>query len=214
MSANLLFNHVKIIKVICLLRVSTVGQASVQHGSLEQQKHSIMDYIDRLNKSSKNKKYEVLVFIEEDASAKHQNTHKRKDLKEIERLIRNGTAHAVFADRSDRLSRDLGYNNYFTKYILDMKAEYHEVQIGHIDFNKTDQLFGFIYRSFQAEQYSTELSKTIRTRGRTARVHSGKDSSTSPSYGLDPHETFACMYVINPIEININIFNKNIFIYF
>lgn len=60
MCTNLMFNHIKIIKVICLLRVSTVGQASVQHGSLEQQKYSIIDYIDRLNKSSKNKKYEIL----------------------------------------------------------------------------------------------------------------------------------------------------------
>ncbi len=185
---------------LALLRVSTSAQALVQYGSLEQQKLSIIKKVEETSRKT-SKKYYIIEFIEEDISGKFQNTKNRKDLKRIEQMIRSGKAKALFVDRADRLSRDLEFNVYFTRYMLETKAEYHEVENGQIDFSQEHQYHGFIHRSYQAERYSTELSKTVRTQGRRSRINNGKDSSTCPVFGLDAHGTLTCMYVRNEKEI-------------
>ena len=186
---------------IALLRVSSLGQSEVQHGSLEQQRNAIIKKIQETSQRT-GKNYHIIEFIEEDSgvSAKVQNTKNRKDLKRIEELIRSGTAKALFTDRSDRLSRDLEYNIRFSRMMVECEAEYFEVESGKIDFKQQDQFFGYVYRSFNAEAYSVNLSRNVRTQGRRARVNNGKDTNTTTVFGIDAHPTLVCQYVINTKE--------------
>ena len=182
-----------------LLRVSSTGQGEVQHGSLEQQRHAIIKKVQETSQRT-GRNYYIINFIEVEVSAKFQNTKNRKELPIIDEYIKSKTARALFADRSDRLSRDLEYNVRFARMMMEYDAEYHEVENGKIDFNQQDQFFGFVYRSFNAEAYSVNLSKTVRTQGRRSRVNNGKDSSTAPVFGIDAHPTLSCQYVINLTE--------------
>lgn len=191
--------------VVALLRVSSAGQAEVQHGSLEQQKSAIIKKVNELSERT-SKNYFIIEFIEVDISAKKENTKNRPDLKRIEFLIKNYKARVVFVDRSDRLSRDLEYNCHFANMMLEFEAEYYEVETGRVDFNDEAQLFSFVYRSFNAQNYSTKLSKDVRTQGRRARVNNGKDHFTVPVYGIDPHGTKVGFYTINVEEAtNLNL---------
>lgn len=187
------------IPTLLLVRVSTKNQSNVQHGSLEQQRNSLLKKVQETSLRT-GKNYEVVGILEEDESGKPSNTKNRTSVPTIENFIKRPGKKAVFADRTDRFSRDLQYNIRFAKMILEHKAEYHEGDSGIIDFTQENQYFGFIYRSFTAEAYSTNLSKNVRTQGRRARVNNGKDSSTVPVYGLDPHPTFTCQYIINANE--------------
>ena len=54
-----------------------------------------------------------------------------------------------------------------------------------------------------AEDYVLELEEKITKRGREARVNYGKNKSTLPILGLDPHPTKSCIYVRNEEEIKI-----------
>lgn len=183
------------IPTIVLSRVSSKQQSNVQHGSLEQQKNFLFKKIQETSQRT-GKNYRIIEIIEEDESGKSANTKNRSALKIVERLIKSGQAKALFADRTDRFSRDLQYNIRFANMIMDHKAEYHEGETGWIDFRQENQYFGFIYRSFAAEAYSKNLSKTVRTQGRRARVNNGKDSSTVAVYSLEAHPTLSCQYVI------------------
>lgn len=168
----------------------------VLHGSLEQQKNAIIKKVKELSERT-GRNYFVIEFIEIDISAKKENTKNRPDLKRIEVLITTRVAVAVFVDRSDRLSRDLEYNCRFANMMLEYQAEYYEVETGRVDFNDEAQYFSFVYRSFNAQNYSIKLSKDVRTQGRRARINNGKDHFTVPVYGLDAHETLVGFYVIN-----------------
>ncbi len=185
--------------VVALLRVSSSGQAEVQHGSLEQQRNAIIKKVRELSERT-GKNYHIVEFIEVDISAKKENTKNRKDLERVEFLIKNGIARVVFVDRSDRLSRDLAYNCRFADMMLEYEGEYYEVETGRVDFNDEAQYFSFVYRSFNAQNYSTKLSKDVRTQGRRARVNNGKDHFTVPVYGIDPHATKVGFYTINEKE--------------
>lgn len=180
-------------------RVSSKEQGTVQHGSLEQQLRSIMTKVVESSRRSE-KNYHISEIFEEEESGKWENTKNRKFIQRVEVVVPSGEIGAIFVDRGDRFSRDLEYNIRFARMMIQHKAEYHEVENGWIDFNQQDQFFGFVYRSFNAEAYSTNLSKNVRTQGRRARVNNGKDSSTAPVFGLDAHPTLTCQYVINVAE--------------
>jgi DNA invertase Pin-like site-specific DNA recombinase len=187
--------------VVALLRVSSLQQSEVQHGSLEQQKNAIIKKIkEEAERTGKN--YYILEFVEEDAgvSAKFQNTENRKDLRRIEELVKSGRIKAFWADRIDRVARDTVYSLQLLRLLNLHGVEFHTVADGEISYQRQDQRFGYIYNSYMAEIYSENLSKNVRTQGRRARMNNGKDSNTSIVFGLDPHPTLSCMYVPNQVE--------------
>ncbi len=185
--------------VIALLRVSSSGQADVQHGSLEQQKNEITRQVKaRALQTGLN--YYIGEYVEVDVSAKKENTKNRKDLRRIEALIKSRKYKCVWVDRSDRLSRDVAYNCIFANMMIEYDAEYFECENGKVDFKDETQFSFFVFRSVNAQNYSTKLSKDVRTQGRRARVNNGKDSNTAPAFGTDAHPNFSCQYVINKKE--------------
>lgn len=188
--------------VVALLRVSSSGQADVQHGSLEQQKNEITRQV-KAHALKTGLNYYIGEYVEVDISAKKENTKNRKDLRRIEYLIKNGKAKCVWVDRSDRLSRDVAYNCIFANMMIEYDAEYFECENGKIDFKDEGQFSFFVLRSVNAQNYSTKLSKDVRTQGRRARVNNGKDSNTAPVFGIDAHQTFSCQYAINEREASL-----------
>lgn len=192
-----------------LMRVSTKNQAEVQHGSLEQQKHMLTRWSLQQSEKS-NSRYEITKFFEEDISGRGKAIHKRMALMEIERAIELKTIDFIVFEKVDRLARDMIYNLGLVKKAHENGVEVHEFESGKIDLRDRGSRLGFNIKNLLAEEYSLDLEEKITKKLREARINNGKDTSTCPVLGLDPHPTKRGMYVINKKEqeILLDIFKK------
>jgi DNA invertase Pin-like site-specific DNA recombinase len=182
-----------------LMRVSTKDQALVQHGSLEQQRHMLERWSTQQTEVT-GQTYEITRFFEEDISGRGKSLHKRLALVEIERAIDAKAIDFLVFEKVDRLARDMIYNLGLVKKANANGIEVHEFESGKIDLRDRGSRLGFNIKNLLAEEYSLELEEKITKKQREARVNNGKDTSTMPVLGLDPHPGKRCMYVINQKE--------------
>ena len=192
-----------------LMRVSTKEQAKVQHGSLEQQRHMLERWSLQQSETSASR-YQITRFFEEDTSGRGKAIHKRMALVEIERAIETRAIDFVVFEKVDRLARDMIYNLGLLKKAQEHGVEVHEFESGKIDLRDRGSRLGFNIKNMLAEEYSLELEEKITKKQREARINNGKDTSTFPALGLDPHPSKRGMYLINKKEqeIVIDIFKK------
>ena len=191
------------------MRVSTKQQAEVQHGSLEQQRHMLERW--SLQQSEKSGGlYQITRFFEEDISGRGKAIHKRMALMEIERAIETKSIDFVVFEKVDRLARDIIYNLGLVKKAQENGVEVHEFESGQIDLRDRGSRLGFNIKNLLAEEYSLDLEEKITKKQREARINNGKDSSTFPILGLDPHPAKRGMYIINKKEQDqvLDIFKK------
>lgn len=185
-----------------IVRVSSNRQAEVQHGSLEQQKHMIERWAKDQSEIN-GCKFQVTRVIEEDISGKGSELHKRKGLHELERAIEEREIDFFVAEKVDRIARDQIYNLTLVKKAQEYGVEVYEIESGLINLRDRGSRLGFNIKNMLAEDYVLELEEKVTKKGREARVNNGKDKSTLPVLGLDPHPTKSCMYVRNEEEIKI-----------
>lgn len=192
-----------------LLRVSTTAQANIQHGSLEQQRHMIERWAKNQSEMN-NSVYQITRFIEEDVSGRGSSLHKRPELHELERVIQRKQIDFFVVEKLDRMARDQIFNLQIVKMAHTNQVEVHEFESGLINLSDRGSRLGFNIKNMMAEEYSLELEEKITKKQREARVNNGKDTSTCPILGLDPHLSKRGMYVINPEEqkIVIDIFKQ------
>ncbi len=192
-----------------LMRVSTKSQAEVQHGSLEQQRHMLERWSQQQGETS-GQRYEITRFFEEDISGRGKAIHKRMALTEIEHAIETRAVDFIVFEKVDRLARDMIYNLGLVKRAHENGVEIHEFESGRIDLRDRGSRLGFNIKNLLAEEYSLDLEEKITKKQREARINNGKDTSTVPVLGLDPHPSKRGMYVINKKEqtILIDIFKK------
>ena len=184
------------------LRVSTAAQAEVQHGSLEQQRHMLERWAER-ETDRVGCKYQITRIIEEDISGRATSLHKRKGYHELVQAVKAGVIDFVVFEKIDRLNRDKIENQLFVEMCDDHQVEVYEVESGLINLRDRGNRLGFHFKNFMAEEYSLDLSEKISKKQREARVNNGKDSSTAPVLGIDPHETKTGFYVVNRDEQSI-----------
>ena len=184
---------------IGLVRVSSPGQANVQHGSLEQQRHMLMRWAERQGEKA-GCEYKIQRVIEEDISGRHDSMHKRTGLHEARIAIRNGKVDFFVIEKLDRLSRDKIGNQLFIEAANENGVEVHEVESGLINLKDRGNRLGFNIKNIMAEEYSLDLEEKVTKKQREARVNNGKDTATFPVLGLDPHPTKTGMFVINEKE--------------
>ena len=183
-------------------RVSSLRQAEVQHGSLEQQKHMIERWCERQTANSPYE-YKIVKFVEEDISGRAASLHKRTGMQELEEAMDNRKIDFFVAEKVDRIARDQIYNLQLMRKANEYGVDAFEVESGRINFRDRGSRLGFNVKNFMAEEYSWDLEEKVTKKTREAKVNNGKDSSTLPVLGLDPHPTKVGMYVRNEEEINI-----------
>jgi len=194
-----------------ITRVSTTNQAMVQHGSLEQQRNMIETWVKH-NFHDSEFEYRVERLIEEDVSGREGSIHKRKDLLKLKRKVENREIDFFVAEKVDRISRDQVFNLQIMREAHKQGVEVYEVESGMINFRDRGSRLGFNVKNFMAEEYSWDLEEKVTKKLRSARVHNGKDSSTTPILGLDAHPTKVGMYVRNEKEVAIVLDIANEFI--
>lgn len=210
MSATYSFSKQSQLKIgWALVRVSTKNQAQVQHGSLEQQRHMLERWSSQQSERS-GQPYQITRFFEEDVSGRGKSLHKRMALMEIERAIESKAIDFIVFEKVDRLARDMIYNLGLVKKAHEYEVEVHEFESGKIDLRDRGSRLGFNIKNLLAEEYSLDLEEKMAKKQRESRFNNGKDVSTLPVLGLDPHPGKRGMYVINKKEqeIVIDIFKK------
>jgi DNA invertase Pin-like site-specific DNA recombinase len=192
-----------------MLRVSTTGQAEVQHGSLEQQKNMVSRWA-HLESEKSGSLYKIVRYIEEDVSGRSESLHLRPELLELQLAIENREIDFFVIEKVDRLTRSQIYNLQIMAKAAKFGVEVYEYESGLIDMKDRGKRLGFNIKNMMAEEYSLELEEKVTKKMREAMVSNGKDSSSIPVLGLECHPTMACIYVINSDEqkIDIDIFNK------
>ena len=181
-----------------LARVSTATQASVVHGSLEQQQHMIRRWAVNLSTAT-GTHYEICEIKVEDVSGR-ESIDRRSSLIELQRAIRSQSIDFFVIEKLDRLSRDMGLNQRILQLAEEHGVEAWEVESGRIDLKDRGSRLGFNIKNLLAQEYSLDLQEKITKKQREARVNNGKDTSTWPVIGLDPHPTKTGMYTINVAE--------------
>ncbi len=182
------------------VRVSTKDQGNVQHGSNEQQKNMIERF---LKDHSKRKciDYVLTRTIEEERSGNQAKHHLRTEFRELLNAVRQRKIDFVIVEKLDRLSRSQAANLDFVRAAHENDVELLIVEEGR-EFNYKDRGSRLVFnaKNSWAEEYSLELEEKITKKMREARVNNGKDSSTAPILGLDPHPSKVGFYVINSQE--------------
>jgi DNA invertase Pin-like site-specific DNA recombinase len=178
------------------LRVSTTAQAEVQHGSLEQQRHMLERWAVRESERV-GCNYQLTRIIEEDISGRAASLHKRRGYHELVCAVKTGNIDFVVFEKIDRLNRDKIENQLFVEMCDDHGVEVYEVESGLINLRDRGNRLGFHFKNFMAEEYSLDLAEKITKKQREAKFNNGKDSSTTPILGLDPHPTKTGFYTIN-----------------
>lgn len=187
-------------KGYALVRVSSEIQADVQHGSLEQQRHMIERWAHQQAEKT-GCVYQIVKVIEEDVSGRGKYIQKRPELRTLESAIENGEIDFFVFEKIDRVARDQIYNLTLVKLAQEYNVEVHEFESGLINLRDRGSRLGFHIKNMMAEEYSLDLEEKVTKKFREARVNNGKDTSTCPILGLDPHPTMRGMYVKNDREI-------------
>jgi DNA invertase Pin-like site-specific DNA recombinase len=113
-------------------------------------------------------------------------------------------------EKVDRLARDMIYNLGLLKKAQEYGVEVFEFESGKIDLRDRGSRLGFNIKNMLSEEYSLDLEEKITKKQREARINNGKDTSTFPALGLDPHPAKRGMYLINKKEQEVvtDIFKK------
>ena len=183
--------------IIGYIRVSTKAQAEVQHGSPEQQRHSIIRWTHKLSEESGN---QIRLFlIEEEVSGTEEAIGRRHGFNSIIQAIEAQLIDGVVAERIDRLGRSQNQVYELVQIAEKKGVVIYEVE-GKVDLRDRSNRMGFKIKAMFAEEYSLDLKEKIPKKQREARVNNGKDIATVPCLGLDAHPTKSCMYIHNPVE--------------
>jgi DNA invertase Pin-like site-specific DNA recombinase len=192
-----------------LLRVSSKDQAEVQHGSLEQQRHMIERWqIEQLE--SVGCDYQVTRVVEEEKSGKKGSFSKRKDFQELLHAIHSNLIDFVVFEKVDRMGRWQIANLQLIEAASERGVEVHFIDDGKFNYKDRGKRLSFNVKNIFAEDYSLELEEKITKKQREAMINNGKDTSTRPVLGLDPHPTKVGFYLLNRSEqvIAVDIFSK------
>jgi DNA invertase Pin-like site-specific DNA recombinase len=190
-------------------RVSTVERGRTQHGSLEAQETMIRRWEKAILEET-GTRYKITRVIEEKASAKSENTHKRHELLRLVQLIELGAIDFIVVEKLDRLSRDEVFNLELMKKIIDYNVELFFIEGGKMDFRNQGDRWRFKLDNIRAGEYSADLSEKVVRKRRIAMVEAGKDGSPSPTIGLNRHPDLAGKYEVdwNELKVAIDIMGK------
>lgn len=192
------------------VRVSTVDQSNVLHGSLEQQLNRIKRWqVEQTQRTGI--KHTVERFIDEDISGRAQSLHKRREYHELIRAIERRQIDFVVVEKLDRLHRDVVESRKFISLCDSMGIKFYRLDGGLVDLKDRSSRTSVFIESWIAEEYSLDLVEKLTKKGREARVNNGKDNNSMSVLGINEHPTEACFYVINLEEQKIV---KDIFTYF
>lgn len=140
-----------------------------------------------------------LHFIEEEVSGTEEALHKRPGFQGIIQAIETKSVDGVVAEKLDRFGRG-HYLHEFVRLGEKNGVRIIEVDSGEINLRDRNSRMSFALKTLVATEYSLDLKEKIPKKQRSAKVHNGKDSSTTPCLGLDAHPTKACVYVNNLAE--------------
>src|SRR5690606_36215348 len=143
-----------------IIRVSTTRQRQVQHGSPEQQRHTLERWAQREGERQ-GCVFEIIGFIEEDISGRAESLHKRHGYQAVVRSIRAGLIDFVVFEKLDRLSRDKIENQRFVEIAYENCVEVYEAESGRIDLRDRGSRLGFNFKNMLAEEYSLELEEKV-----------------------------------------------------
>jgi DNA invertase Pin-like site-specific DNA recombinase len=181
------------------IRVSTVEQSNVLHGSIEQQHNRIKrwesEQSDRTGISHK-----ITRFIDEDISGRAESLHKRLEYHELTMAIKKRVIDFVVVEKLDRLHRDLIESRKFIDLCDEMGIKLYRLDGGLVNLKDRSSRTSVFIESWMAEEYSLDLVEKLTKKGREARVNNGKDNQSMPVLGLDEHPTEACFYLVNETE--------------
>jgi len=199
-------------RIVGLVRVSTTAQANVEFGSLDQQINMLKRWAtDMTSKTGIQFDLKEEHIFSEDESGRADSISKRNGLRQVRSMIRNRECDIVVVEKLDRLGRDQTFNRLFVSEANDKDVEVYEVDSGIINLKDRGSRLSFNIKNMIAEEYSLDLEEKITKKQREANVNNGKDTSTSPTLGLDSHPVRAGFYERNEREIAIL---RNIFLNF
>ena len=181
------------------VRVSTVDQGNVGHGSLEQQLNRIKRWESEQTLHT-GVMHRITRFIDEDISGRAQSLHKRREYHELTNAIQQKIIDFVVVEKLNCLHRNVVESRRFIDLCDSMGVKFYRLDGGLVDFRDRSSRTSVFIESWMAEEYSLDLVEKLTKKGREARVNNGKDSSSVPILGLDEHPTEACFYVINKQE--------------
>ncbi len=190
------------------VRVSTLEQSNVLHGSSEQQQNRIKRWQTEQSQRT-GIKHRITRFIDEDISGRVQSLHKRDEYHELARAVKQKAIDFVVIEKIDRLHRNQIEIRKFIDLCDEMGIKLYRLDGGLVDLKDRSSRTSVFIESWMAEEYSLDLVEKLTKKGREARVNNGKDNQSMPVLGLDEHPTEACFYLINPAEKKIveDIFN-------
>ena len=181
------------------VRVSTLEQSNVLHGSVEQQQNRIKRW--QIEQSQRTGiKHRITRFIDEDISGRAKSLHKRDEYHELTRAIKQKAIDFVVIEKLDRLHRNQIESRKFVDLCDEMGIKFYRLDGGLVDLKDRSSRTSVFIEAWMAEEYSLDLVEKLTKKGREARVNNGKDNNSLPILGLDEHPTEACFYVINQEE--------------
>ena len=172
------------------VRVSTIEQSNVLHGSVEQQENRIKRW--QLEQSQRiGIKHRITRFIYEDISGRAKSLHKREEYHELIRAIKQKAIDFVVVEKLDRLHRNQIESRKFVDLCAEMGIKFYRLDGGLVDLKDRSSWTSVFIESWMAEEYSLYLVEKLTKKGREARVNNGKDNQSMPVLGLDEHPTEA-----------------------
>ena len=116
----------------------------------------------------------------------------------------------VIFEKVDRMGRWQIANLDLVETAYEQKVEVFFIDDGQFNYKDRGKRLSFNIKNIFAEDYSLDLEEKITKKQREAMFNNGKDTSTRPVLGLDPHPTKVGFYVLNQGEQNIvtDIFSK------
>ena len=194
-------NTKSVLKGWAIVRVSK--ENLTQDGSPDQQIATIKRW-EKRQKEVTGKTYDIINYIIEDGvSGRYQNTHKRKEILHLLELVKMGNIDFIVAERLNRISRDEVLNLQLMRDARENNVELHEINYGKFNPMDRGQRMGWKFRNIQAGEYSEGVSEDVARKMRQAMVHNGKDPSSHPVLGLNPHPKYVGYYVPNREELGI-----------
>lgn len=181
------------------VRVSTVDQSNVLHGSVEQQQNRIKRW-EREQSERTGVIHKITRFIDEDISGRAESLHKRREYHELTMAIKKRAIDFVVVEKLDRLHRNVIESRKFIDLCDEMGIKFYRLDGGLVDLKDRSSRTSVFIESWMAEEYSLDLVEKLTKKGREARVNNGKDNNSMPILGLDEHPTEACFYLINETE--------------
>ena len=183
-----------------MVRVSTTEQSNVQHGSLEQQHNRIQRWVEETSESS-GCEYNIVKSIEEAKSGSKGKFHLRDDFHQLLRVIRKRDIDFVVFESVSRMGRYGKANVEITEACDENGVELWFVDGGKYNHLDKGDRIKFGINNMMAEEESHDNSERVTKKQKEAMVNNGKDTSTIPVLGLDPHPTKVGMYIPNREEL-------------